>query len=193
MLLAIPVHRTRFKPLMFLPERFARMLRRIFDQRPGALKLGAFIFAFNSCAIFLYMLTGVIPGAPAVVAALTGLNVALASVLSQKEMPERELGTLWVPFTARIGAVMTFLLELPCLWFALAMGQSIQPNLPALLGGGDPTNLQQRVLTYGMVIVPALAVSALAEAHAVTSALRAPTEAPDTPDGSSDEADEDSS
>jgi len=173
MLLGIPVLRQRFEPLLYVPRRFAGMLDRILQRKPSTLRLAAFIFLFNVNAVFLYMLTGVVPGMPAVIAVWTGLNVAAASVLAQKRFPRRLRPTVVLPPTARIGAVLTFCLELPSLWFSLAMGMTDVPNLIELLRGADAAPLRERALAYGMVIVPALAVSALAEAHAVCSAYRA--------------------
>jgi len=172
MLLAIPVVRHEFEPLLRLPRAFARMLERILSRRPSTARLAAFIFLFNVCAIFLYMLTGVVPGAPAVVAVWTGLNVAAASILGPKRLPDGAGAPRSLPVTARLGAVVTFCLELPSLWFSLAMGMTDVPSILAILHGADATPLRERALAYGMVIAPALAVSALAEAHAVCTAYR---------------------
>lgn len=173
MLLAIPVLRRRFRPLLFLPDLFARMLHNILAKKPTTVRLAAFIFLFNSNAIFIYMLTGLVPKAPAFLAFFTGLNVAAASILAQKRFPRTDIGELHVPLTARIGAVLTFALELPSLWFSLAMGLTMETSLRDLLSGADATDIRQRILVYGMVIVPTLALSALAEAHAICSAFRA--------------------
>ena len=124
-LLAIPVYNARVKILLWLPRRFARMLLRILKAQPGPLRLGAFIFLFNVNAIFLYMLTGVVPFAPVVVCLWAGLNVSLASGMAQRFLPRPDPETQDLPWTARLGALLTFLLELPCLWFALAIGQTI--------------------------------------------------------------------
>jgi len=180
MLLAIPVHRRRIGALLALPRFFARMLHRILKRNPSTVYLATFIFLFNGTAIFLYMLSGVAPRLPAVVAFFTGLNVALTSIMAQKELPrirqpaaDDEAAANAFSVTAQLGAALTFVLELPCLWFALAMGMSISPSLAGILRGEDTGPLRERVLVYVMIILPALAISALAEAHAVCSAFRA--------------------
>jgi len=173
MLLAIPVMRNRFRPLLFFPRIFADMLDRLLRNNPSTLRLAAFIFLFNSCAIFLYMLTGVVPFLPAVVALWAGLNVALAAILAQERFPPADISALPIPVTARIGAVMTFALEIPSFCFALAMGLTIQTRLPPLFQGADIKDIRLRALAYLMIIVPTLAISALAEAHAVCSAFTA--------------------
>jgi len=171
MFLAIPVMRNRFRPLLFFPGIFADMLHRLLRKNPSTFRLAAFIFLFNTCAIFLYMLTGIVPFVPAAVALWAGLNVALAAILAQKRFPPADINTLPLPLTARIGAVMTFALEIPSFCFALAMGMTIQSHLPALFHSTDITDISRRALAYIMVLVPTLAISALAEAHAVCSAF----------------------
>lgn len=173
MLLAAPVMRKRIGPLLFFPGIFANMLHRILGKNLSTIRLALFVFFFNSCAIFLYMLTGIVPFAPAVVAIWAGLNVALTSIIAQKRFPRADLSIIPIPLFARIGAVLTFALEIPSLCFALAMGMTIQTRFTAFLRGVTADDLRQRVLAYVMVLVPILALSALAEAHAVCSAFAA--------------------
>ena len=182
MLLAIPVHRRGVRVLLYMPDLFACLLGHIL-KRTSTPRLAAFIFLFNAIAIFLYMLTGVIPYLPAATALSTGLNVALTSIIAQDRLPLRNPSATRLPITARIGAVLTFVLELPCLWLSLAMGMTITPNLLGLLRGDDLAPLRARALAYALVIVPTLALSALAEAHAVHSVFH-PGHHPPTPPAS---------
>jgi hypothetical protein len=185
MLLAIPVQRSNIKPLIWLPRKLARMLLRILHQRPGIVRMAAFIFLFNVNAIFLYMLTGVIPYAPAIMAVWVGLNVSLASVIAQKFLPRPDPEAQELPWTARIGALLTFALELPCLWFALALGQSILAN-PAI-------DLKARCMAYWMVLAPILLVSAIAEAHAICSTFKHGRENGDVTNHDDDTSDDNTS
>ena len=173
MLLAVPVMRKRIRPLLFFPGIFANMLHRLLGKSRSTLRLALFIFLFNSCAIFLYMLTGIVPFAPAAVAIWAGLNVALTSIIAQKRFPRVDLSVVPLPLFARIGAVLTFALEIPSFCFALAMGMTIQTRFTALLHGATANDLHRRALAYAMILVPVLALSALAEAHAVCSAFTA--------------------
>ena len=184
MLLAIPIMRKRIRPLLFLPRIFADLLHRLLQNTLSTIRLALFIFFFNTCAIFLYMLTGVIPFFPALVAVWAGLNVALTGILAQKRFPRADLGLLPLPLTARLGAVLTFALEIPAFCFALAMGVTIQTRLFPLFHGAPAEDIRTRSLAYALVIIPVLALSALAEAHAVCSAFAATTNHPspeDTP------------
>ena len=108
---------------------------------------------------------------PAVLAFATALNVALASWFAQREIRldgvrRQPLGSL-----ARVCGIVTFLLELPCFWYAIAIGLRMKASIPGLWRGEGSGDIWLRVRAYVIVILPLLAVSALAEAYAVTQSL----------------------
>jgi hypothetical protein len=168
-LTAVPVVRHRVRFLLALPRWFAGLIQRVLQSNPSAVSLGLFIFAFNGTAIFIYMLTGLVPGLPPIVAFLTGLNVMAAGMMGQADLASARIRKD-VPLSAQCG-VLTFLLELPCFWYAIALGGTFPVTLWGLFGGESVEPLQERVLAYAMVILPVLAVSAFVEAHAVTAAF----------------------
>ena len=167
---SMPVLRWQVKPLMYFPKKFARLIERIVSSHPHRLRLALFIFLFNGSAIFLYMLTGLVPGLPLAVAFLTGLNVALASLLGRPRISTGE-GAPVLSASARICALLTFFLELPCFWYAMALGWTLKTRLPDIFTGTNLSSARERVVAYLVVILPLLGVSALAEAHAVMSSL----------------------
>ena len=170
---SMPVLRWQMKPLMYFPKKFARLIERIVSSHPHRLRLALFIFLFNGSAIFLYMLTGLVPGLPLAVAFLTGLNVALTSLLGRPRISTREEAPV-LSASARICALLTFCLELPCFWYAMALGWTLSTRVPDLLSGTDLASARERVFAYLLVILPVLWISALAESHAVISSLRDP-------------------
>ena len=168
---SLPVLRWQVGPLLFFPRWFAGRIERILTGAPSRIRLALFIFSFNSSAILLYMLTGLVYGVPALVAFLTGLNVALAALLSDARTLS---GKTMRPLSrsARACAALTFCLELPCFWYAMAMGWAMETRILDIWR--DAAALQSardRVIAYVIVIVPILAISALAEAHAVLSSF----------------------
>ena len=166
---AVPVLRYRIRVLLLTPEWFAGTLSKILATRPSIPRLAVFIFLFNGSAIFLYMLTGLAPGLPAVVVFMAGLNVVAAGMLERQPLgADRPSGPL--PVAVRVCALLTFMLELPCLWYAMALGWTATPSLLGALRGADLAPLRTRVLAYLLVILPALAVSAAVEAYAVNKA-----------------------
>jgi len=167
---SFPVMRWQVRPLLFFPKWFARTLERFMAAAPSRGRLALFIFSFNGSVMLLYMLTGFVPGMPALVAFMTGLNVMLAGfmgrskVLSQKTVKPLSL-------SARVCAVLTFCLELPCFWYTMAMGWTMESRLSHVWRSAGMASAQERIVTYAMIILPLLMISALAEAHAVVSAF----------------------
>ena len=171
MTFAVPVLRWQVGFLLLLPRWFAGRIERIMSSGPSFPGLGAFIFLFNSGMMLLDMLTGLVPWLPAFVTFLTGLNVALAGFMGRSGAgPERVADPL--PFSARLCAALTFCLELPCFWYTMAMGWTMTARFVDVFRGGNMGSVRQRVVAYVIVILPLLAVSAFAEAHAVRSALQ---------------------
>ena len=90
-------------------------------------------------------------------------------MLGQAGLSSRNASARRMPLSVRLCATLTFILELPCFWYALAMGWTLQINLVDLWRGTDAAPVRERIAAYVIVILPVLAVSALAEAYAVSS------------------------
>ena len=169
---SVPVLRRRIKFLLAFPRWFSALLARIIEARPSVAALALFIFAFNSVAIFVYMLFGLIPWFPVLIAFFTGLNVAAASVMGKSAIRRVGAAADRLGTGARVCAGVTFLLELPCFWYAMAMAAAFDVNIVDIFMGEDAASVVVRLRAYLQVLVPILAVSALAEAYAVTAAFR---------------------
>ena len=166
---AFPVMRHGIRPLLVAPRWFAGMLGKVLTAKLSVPHLALFIFSFNGSVIFLYMLTGLVPCLPAVVVFFAGLNVVLAGMLGRQPITADRVAKP-LPALVRLCAILTFLLELPSLWYAMAMGWVMEVTVLDLLHGAALDPVRRRVLAYLIVILPLLAVSALAEAYAVTKA-----------------------
>lgn len=188
-LFAVPVLRWNIRPLLVTAEWFAARVARVLASGPSRLRLGLFIFGFNACAIFIYMLSGLVPYLPAVTAFMTGTNVALASLIGRKHRSEIRMRVHLSP-SARICMLLTFCLELPGFWYAMALGYTITTRIPDLVARSNLSSVQERVAAYGMVIVPVLAVSAFCEAHAIVSSLAGPSAEGEDTSAESDDAGE---
>jgi len=170
-LLAPIVYSRRMETFIAFPRWLMRKLRSFIAEEPSIPQLALLIFAFNGSAILLYMLSGVVPGVPLLIALGTGLNVALAGFLAHEERPATGPAARPLPFSVRLCAALTFLLELPCFWYAIGMGFRM-PTALDLLHGGDPNAIARRVSAYVMFILPTLLVSATVESYAVLWAAR---------------------
>ncbi len=170
-LLAIPAARFRVAGLLALPLFLFRLARRIVGEKAN-FRMAATIFAFNGSAMFLYMASGIRPALPAAIAFLTGFNLTAILLAGGNErsgshQPAVPPGA-WVPgsrLTALCGLAV-LLLELPCFFFAAAMGirlgAEIQGGLTTYLAGLAP-----RAVAYGRVVLPLLLVSAICETVAI--------------------------
>ncbi len=156
----------RIESLLSFPRWMMQLLRAILERKPSTPTLAALIFGFNGTAIFLYMLSGVVPGIPYVIALGTGLNVALAGLLAREAPRPGGPRSGPLPISVRICMALTFILELPCFWYSMAMGFTM-PTVILLFQGGDPAGIGRRIHAYLTVILPILAVSAAVEAYAV--------------------------
>jgi len=146
------------------------------------LKLAAFIFAFNGVAMFVYLLLGLIPFMPAVMAFWAGMNIAVVMLRSgQEALPpapaedsvtigEGGAGGAGQALTA-ICMALTLCLELPCFWFTIGMAQGMDYWAGTVMAPEHLADLRMRVMTYAQVVLPLLGVSALAEAYAVRRPL----------------------
>ncbi len=152
--------RWRIEALLAMPRVFARALGRLFNSRLAWPLLALAIFLFNGAAVFLYMLSGLIPWGVHAVAILTGLNVVAGGILAREIVPTPPAPPSPL---AQFCVGATFLLELPCFWYSLAMGATLETSGTAGLGA--------RIEAYLAVVLPLLALSALAEGYAVSRAL----------------------
>lgn len=171
---AMPVLERRIGWLMASADWFARLITSVLRRKPSVPALALFIFCFNGTAMFVYMMTGLIPGAPFVVAFLTGLNVALGAVLARARMPAPPSTAPRPSSAVRVCATLTFLLELPSFWYTIAMGSALHPSVLGLIQGQPVAPLLVPMEAYATVILPVLAVSAAVEAYAVRSTLHFP-------------------
>lgn len=172
--------RWRVESLLSVPRAFARLLTGLLARRLAWPLLALVIFAYNATAIFLYMLTGVIPWGAHAVTFLTGFSVVAAGVLAREMLPPPAAPPVLSPM-AQVCGLLTFLLELPCFWYAMAMGSTITPPLWDMIAARSAAPLTPCVTAYLLVILPTLAVSAAAEGYAIVSSL--PPERPPSPPG----------
>lgn len=170
--------RWRVEALLAAPRFFARLLTGLLARRPGWPILALVIFTYNATAIFLYMLTGVIPWGAHAVTFLTGFSVVAAGVLAREMLPPPAAPPILSPM-AQICGLLTFLLELPCFWYAMAMGSTISPPLWDMIASRSAAPLTPCVTAYLLVIVPTLTLSAAAEGYAIACSL--PPERPSPP------------
>lgn len=163
------------KALTALPLWMLRRIVVMMARRPSVWKLAAFIFAFNGAAMLVYLLLGLIPFMPAVMAFWAGMNIAIV-MLKSGEAPLAPTDTVTIGEKGGTGAgqalaavctVVTLCLELPCFWFTIGMAQGMNYWAGTALEPDHLADLRMRVMTYTQVVLPLLGVSALAEAYAV--------------------------
>jgi len=170
-LLAFPVVRLDVRSLMALPLWFVRVAKRYLVRGVHAAGLWAFVFGFNTAAIFLYMISGGLVIPPILFALFTGLHVGVVLVKEASgpaegsEPPPRA----WIGFLALFVVVV----ELSAFWLAIGMGMRIGHVLRAgLTWETFAAAAEPRVVAYVLILVPALAVSAAAETAAIKGMLR---------------------
>ncbi|MFW6188796.1 MAG: hypothetical protein ACOC7T_00045 [Planctomycetota bacterium] len=196
--LAWPVVKFGVRRLMEIPLAVFRMVLALMGPAPSIFRMATVIWSFNSCVMFIYMATGWHPLFPKIIAVLTGLNVGIVMMAGRSELGligpgEPEPGQ-WVPPRRLTGicGLLVLLLELPCFWFALAMGMSMGADVTT--GAADYSEaLVLRAQGYLAVIVPILLLSAFCEAVAIRGAAARAHGGPqgdggpsDWPDGAED-------
>lgn len=170
--------RSGVKALTALPLWMLRRIAAAMSRRPPMWRLAVFIFAFNGAAMFVYLLLGLIPFMPAVMAFWAGMNVAVVMLKSGEEPmpagpPQDSVtigeggGTGVGQALAAVCTVLTLCLELPCFWFTIGMAQGMDYWAGTALEPEHLADLRMRMMTYVRVVLPLLGVSALAEAYAV--------------------------
>lgn len=167
---AWPVVRYRLHGVAWLPRKIMRFVTVLMGPRPSIFRITLVIFLFNSTVIFIQMASGFHPFLPKLLGLWTGMNVAImASMADPEDMPA--LSSVppdgWVPPSALtiICGLTVLVLELPCYWFALAMGMRMGHEVQE--GAIYSSVLAERARVYALLIVPALLASAAAEAVSI--------------------------
>jgi hypothetical protein len=166
-----PVVRYRWRAVAAPPLALFRLVVRLLGPAPSIARMALVIWAFNSIIVFIDMASGFHPLLPKLLCVWTGLNVGVMLGMAPQEL-ELQLASVrpgsWVPppALARVCTVLLLVLELPCFFYAVAMGISmgllVQSSALSYLPG-----LAVRGRAYVTLLVPILLVSALAEAIAV--------------------------
>jgi len=200
---AAVVVRFRLEGLMRFPMWITRQLVRFLRTFPRFLPIFGLIAAFNCSAMCLYMLAGLVPLAPMVIAFFTGMNIAIVTLTggnivalafpedwrlpsgsgadSGGGLARRENAPPPVTRSGCLRAACFFLvmlLELPAFWFTLAMGTSLESWwtwTQASRGQVLAAEISKRLAAFGMVIVPILVVSAAVESWGVVLSIRETT------------------
>jgi hypothetical protein len=198
---AIIAVRYKIDFLTGFPLWIMRQLARFLQACPHILPILCLIAVFNSLAIGIYMLTGIIPMLPMIVCFLTGMNVGIATLAGGEMLPipvkppppppeeeplaegdsARIISVVITPTGClrAISFVLVMALELPSLWFAIAMGTTLESwwladdKTLALTAG-----IEQRLIAYAVIIVPILIISAALEAIGIVLTFREHTDTP---------------
>jgi len=173
-LLAFLVVRLDVRSLLAFPAWLMRLAKRHMRPETSPVLMCAFIFLFNSAAIFCYMLSGGLLFLPFVFALLTGLHIGVI-MLKDVQEPRGDLAMRTPPPRAWLGFLGIFVVavELSAFWLSIGMGMELGRAMGAkfawatFIAAAEP-----RVLAYTLVVVPALLVSAIAETAAIKVMLR---------------------
>ena len=172
---AWPVVRYRLTGVAWLPRRIFDFVVWCIGPSPSLPRIAAVIFLFNATVMLLQMVSGFHSFLPRVLGIWTGMNVGIMSAFPGRagEMVRDAAGRGegWMPPRGLTLAcsLLVILLELPCYFYALAMGM----RLGHLVQGTEATYLETlwpRLIAYGMVVAPALLASAAAEAVSIRGA-----------------------
>jgi hypothetical protein len=187
---AIVVLRHQVTFLMGFPLWLLAKLMKLLARKPSVWFILLIIWCFNVTAIFVYMMTGLLHSiVPTIVCFLTGMNVGIVAGAGPLMARGLHLGggedsqgdALFddappvSPATGKAGdrrmhieAICMLIvvgLELPSLWIAVAMGTTMTTLWAVEAAGWG--NVEARALTYVLIIVPVLAISALVEAYGI--------------------------
>jgi len=175
-----PVVRHDYRPLIAPPVAIVRLVLRIIGPELRAWRLFLTIFVFNTTAIALYMLSGVLLVLPGAIAFLTGVSIGVIMLKAGEIEPgggQRLLAPAGVrddgspaPWWTHYCGLVVLALELPSFWIAVGMGIGMARRLSAP-GAYTLANMKalvaERLHAYWMIVIPALFISALAETAAV--------------------------
>jgi len=183
-LLAFPVVRLEVRSLLALPLWLYRLGRKYLTPELNPVFLFAFIFLFNTTAIFIYMISGGLIFLPIVFDIFTGLNVGVIMLRdAQGAMNEPSSAPADMrPARAWVGflCLFTVVVELSVFWLAIGMGIKLGHQMRAeFVWATFAEYAQPRVLAYVLVLVPALVLSAAVETAAMKAMLRGETQAGD--------------
>lgn len=173
--LAWPIVRFQLRAVQAPALAIFRMVVRLIGTQPSLLRMTLVIFLFNGSTMFLYMTASVHPLIPKLIAVVTGANVAMVFLNSERVPGASELGrpgsTQWVPSggLTLLCSLVVVLLELPCFWYAIAMGMSLGQEVAAGTSSYGPA-FEVRGRAYGAVLIPLLFLSAVCESIAVRGA-----------------------
>ena len=169
---AWPLVKFRLRGAAWLPEQLFKGILRLMGPHPSILRMTVVIFSFNGLVMFVTMASGFHPAVPQVLAVWTGLNVALMAAMSTSQKDLHRITNIregdWVPGSGLtlLCGLLVMTLELPCFWFAVAMGirlgRQMQSN-EISYGAG----LEERAVVFVTVILPALFISAAAESISI--------------------------
>ncbi len=177
-ILALAVVRLDVKSLLVLPQWLLRLARKYLSPDLNPALLFAFIFGFNTAAIFCYMLSGGLIFLPIVFDLFTGLNVGAIMLIDAHEPVDEPAprGTHEPPMPARawVGFLSMFVVvaELSAFWLAIGMGMKLGHRMQADFAWATfVREAGPRIFAYVFILVPALAASALAETLAIKAML----------------------
>jgi len=172
---AWPVVRYRLTGVAWLPRRIFGLIVSLMGSRPTLSRMALVIFLFNSTVMFLQMAVGFHSFVPKVLCIWTGMNVGVMmgfageSAGMIREAARRREGFIPPPSLTLLCSLLVMLLELPCYFYALAMGMKlghvVQGGRAAYLAALEP-----RALAYVLFLAPALLVSAVAESVSIRGA-----------------------
>jgi len=174
--LSWPVVRLRLRGVAVLPLALLRMVVRLIGPEPSVVRMAAVIWVFNSVVIFIDLASGFHQLLPALLCLWTGLNIGVVIGMAPREMAMLAANCprpgRWKPppGAARLCILLVLLLELPCLFYSVAMGISMGTLVQSGTLHYLPA-LAVRARAYAAVIVPILLVSAVAEALAIRGAV----------------------
>ena len=171
---AWPVVRFRLHGVAWLPRQTMRFVTALMGRGPSIFRMTLIIFLFNSAVMFIQLASGFHPFVPKLFGLWTGLNVGIMTFMtSPTEMPS--LSTLpkhgWVPSpnVTVLSGLLVLARELPSYGFTLAMrvtrGHEVQSGVFYTMA------FSHRVRAYALIIVPALLVSAAAEAVSIRGSV----------------------
>lgn len=167
------VERFNLEVFRVFPIWFLRQTIRFAHPSRAFLSIALFIFFFNSVAICLYMLSGLLVVFPVLIAFLTGTNIGI--IMLQPIPEELKEGTIYrAKENVKLGSFLLFLtvlvplFELFVFCYSIAMGMEIASSMFLNFTWDNAVALAiPRIRTYLMLCVPLLFISALAEARVI--------------------------
>ena len=165
------VEKFNLKAFKTFPVWFLGQTIHFTNPRTNFILLFLFIFLFNSMAICIYMLSGLLVIFPVIIAFLTGTNIGI--IVMQPVPEELKEGSFYRPKKdVKLGPVLLLLtglvplLELFVFCYSMAMGMQMASSMFLSFTWKNAVALAvPRIRMYLMLCVPLLFVSALAEAR----------------------------